>query len=97
MGSVLRHVLKTTHVVLGTPLPHLGRATAEERLLGFGYRLFWPIGNVRRLRQQQHLRRSRFDPATGAPLDVLPGLLLLGRRRAKWQVLRQYRQRDAVR
>jgi len=54
------------------------------------YRLLWPVAVVRRLTGVAHLRLARFDPATRHPLDVLPGLFLLGRRREKLRILRRY-------
>ncbi|GEM_PF-2358735 len=90
IGSVVRHVFWVLHAILQTPLPDLGPPTREEVLLAPVYRLLWPVAVVRRLTGVAHLRLARFDPATRHPLDVLPGLFLLGRRREKLRILRRY-------
>lgn len=91
VGSVLRHVLATAHAILGTPMPVLPPPTIEERFLGNCYRALWPRTKVRRLGRTEHRRLLRFDPVSGDPRDVAYSLLLLGRRREKWQALRRRR------
>ncbi len=89
MGAVLRHVLATAHAVLGTPLLALPPPTLEERLLEICYRLLWPQATLMRLERKEHRRLLRFRPGTGDLRDVVYPLLLLGRRREKWRILRR--------
>jgi hypothetical protein len=96
VGSVVRHVVWVLHALLGTPRPDLGPPTREEALLSHLYRLLWPIAGIRRLAGVAHLRLVRFDPATGHPLDVVPALVLLGRRREKLRALRRYAGSSAI-
>ena len=81
MAPVVRHVLETANAVLGTPMPVLPPPTLEERCLGVCYRL------LRRLGRREHVRHVRFTPDSADPRDWAPGLLLLGRRREKLQIL----------
>lgn len=91
MAAVLRHALQMAHVLLGTLRPPLGALTAEERLLGACYRRLWPRNRLGSAAlQEQRQRLMRFYPETGVWRDVLPGLLLTGRRRAKLGILRRY-------
>ncbi|MFI5269683.1 MAG: nucleotidyltransferase family protein, partial [Chloroflexota bacterium] len=90
-GAVLRHAVAVAHVVLGVSPPDLGPPTPEEVLLHTAYRILWPLGRAQQLQGEEHQRRLRFEPGTGSLLDVAPGLLLLGRRREKWRILRLYR------
>jgi hypothetical protein len=89
VGPVLRHVVDLLHVLLGTPRASIGPPTLDEMLLRPMYHRLWPPGRVRQLTMTRHLRRVRFEPMTGHPLDVLPGLLLLGRRREKLRALQE--------
>jgi hypothetical protein len=96
IGSVVRHGVWVLHALLQTPRLDLGPPTREEALLAPVYRLLWPVAGVRRLTGAAHLRLVRFDPATGHPLDVWPGLVLLGRRREKLRALRCYAGSGAI-
>jgi hypothetical protein len=91
VAAVLCYALQMAHRLLGTPRPPLGPLMFEERLLRACYRRLWPpnrLGSA--LLEEQHQRLLRFYPETGMWRDVLPGLLLSGRRRAKLGILRRY-------
>lgn len=87
IGSVLRHALAVTHAVLDTPIPDLGPPSLEERLLGVLYRALWPLSRVCKLERVEHRRLLFFHPESRDPREVFFGLLLLGRRQEKWQIL----------
>lgn len=87
MGALLRHAMQVVHAVLETPVPDLGRMTVEERLLLPLYRQLWPASRALQPGHEERHRLVRFYPSTGSPLDVVPAMLLLGRRRDKARVL----------
>ena len=87
MAPIVRHTLEILGGVLGTPMPALPPPTLEERFLAVCYRRLWPAEKVRRLEQREHRRHVRFWPDSADPRNVYPGLLLLGRRREKLQIL----------
>jgi hypothetical protein len=101
VGTALRHALATAHEVLGTPLPVLPEPTLEERCLGLCYRALWPFAKTRSLSQREHKRLLQFLPDDADLRNLLPGLVLVGRRREKLQALLRRRgptvQRQAAR
>lgn len=90
LGTVLRHALATAADVLGSAPPPLPRPTPEEMLLGLCYRALWPRRRVRRLQRVEHRRLVRFHPGTTVARDVAYGLVLVGRRKDKWPIMRRY-------
>lgn len=90
MGALLRHALAVAGTALGTPALDLGPPSAEERALAPLYRRLWPVRRVLRLEQREHHRLVRFTFEGNGAAAALPSLLLLGRRREKWRVLRAH-------
>lgn len=90
MGVILRHALRTTHVMLGTSLPALPAPSVRERLMGACYRVLWPQAPVKRLERKEHRRLVRFRPEMGDPRDMLYGFFLLGRKSERWQIMYQH-------
>ena len=92
----LRHTLSLLRELLETPLPAGCLAGFARDPLGeAAHAVLWPRRRVARLAGKQRLRSLRFNPHRGLA-NIVPSLVVMGRRREKLAMLAAVRQRRVI-